>query len=121
MRGMSSSTGAAIEGDEHLQQSVEDILTTPIGSRLMRRDYGSPLFELVDAPTTPSVVQQFFAAVAVALHRWEPRLLLTRVFVTLGAAPSEVTIAVEGYDKEAPGPNSFVRLTIPLRLPALPA
>uniref|UniRef100_UPI0026076D20 ATPase domain-containing protein n=1 Tax=uncultured Sphingobium sp. TaxID=316087 RepID=UPI0026076D20 len=32
---------------------VRDILTTPIGSRLMRRDYGSLIPELIDQPANP--------------------------------------------------------------------
>jgi phage baseplate assembly protein W len=121
MLGMNASTGAAIEGEDHLAQSVGDILSTPIATRIMRRDYGSLLFELVDAPTTPSTLQQVYAAVALALHRWEPRLRLTRVAVALGATPSEVEIGIEGYRTDQPGPNSFARLTVPLRLSALPA
>lgn len=38
--GMSRHTGAALDGADHLAQSVADILGTPIGSRVMRRDYG---------------------------------------------------------------------------------
>ncbi len=50
MRGMSNKTGKELEGIEHLKQSIIDILTTPIGSRIMRREYGSRLFELIDRP-----------------------------------------------------------------------
>lgn len=35
MNGMNLHTGRAIGGQAHLQQSVTDILTTPIGSRVM--------------------------------------------------------------------------------------
>lgn len=41
MRGMNSETGKTISGIEHLKQSIVDILTTPVGTRVMRRDYGS--------------------------------------------------------------------------------
>ena len=34
---MNRTTGTAISGLEHLRQSVGDILSTPIGSRVMRR------------------------------------------------------------------------------------
>ena len=50
MRGMSATSGKELEGLDHLKQSIIDILTTPIGSRVMRRNYGSRLFELVDKP-----------------------------------------------------------------------
>lgn len=79
MRGTHSSTGKAIEGIEHLRQSIADILTTPIGSRVMRRDYGSRLFELIASPVTPDRLIEFYAAVADALNKWEPRVRITSV------------------------------------------
>ncbi|MDE8403875.1 baseplate assembly protein, partial [Klebsiella pneumoniae] len=39
--GMSRDTGRAITETDHLCQSVRDILLTPQGSRLARREYGS--------------------------------------------------------------------------------
>ena len=54
--GMNAETGRELTGLEHLKQSIADILNTPIGSRVMRRDYGSRLFELIDAPINRSTV-----------------------------------------------------------------
>ncbi len=59
---------------DHLRQSVRDILTTPIGSRVMRREYGSRLFELIDAPYSPATRLAIIAATAEALMAWEPRI-----------------------------------------------
>ncbi len=39
--GMNRDTGKAITETDHLRQSVRDILLTPQGSRLARREYGS--------------------------------------------------------------------------------
>lgn len=64
---------------EHLRQSVRDILTTPQGSRVMRRDYGSLLSTLIDQPQTPALKLQVQAACYVALLKWEPRLTLTSI------------------------------------------
>lgn len=50
MRGMDAKTGKVLEGIDHLKQSIIDILTTPVNSRIMRRSYGSRLLELVDKP-----------------------------------------------------------------------
>jgi phage baseplate assembly protein W len=50
MIGMSAATGKALGDLSYLRQSIRDILTTPKGSRVMRRGYGSDLFELIDAP-----------------------------------------------------------------------
>ncbi len=123
MKGMNAATGAALEGDAHLAQSIADILTTPIGSRVMRRDYGSLLFALIDAPWNALTRLRFIAATAGALGRWEPRIRVTRVDVAGDETPGAVTIDLEAERTDVAGPNSFVRLTLPLRFgrPALPA
>ena len=74
--GMSRDTGRAITETDHLRQSVRDILLTPQGSRLARREYGSLLSALIDQPQNPALRLQIMAAVYVALRRWEPRLQL---------------------------------------------
>jgi len=50
MLGMDRRTGLPLSGLDHLRQSIEDILTTPIGSRRMRPGYGSRLRRYVDLP-----------------------------------------------------------------------
>lgn len=79
MNGMNATTGKSLSGLDHVRQSVTDILTTPIGSRVMRRNYGSRLFELIDSPLTGSTLVDIYAAAAEALGTWEPRLKVTRV------------------------------------------
>ncbi|RNM05055.1 GPW/gp25 family protein [Dickeya undicola] len=77
--GMNRNTGSSLSDLEHLRQSVRDILTTPQGSRVMRRDYGSLLSTLIDQPQTPALKLQVQAACYVALLKWEPRLTLTSI------------------------------------------
>lgn len=77
--GLNSDNVRAIDGMDHLRQSVRDILITPLGSRVMRRDYGSGLFELIDANLTPLTLALIYAATVDALRKWEPRLRVTRV------------------------------------------
>jgi phage baseplate assembly protein W len=48
----------------------------------MRRDYGSKLFELVDAPVNKSTLTEIYAATAAALRKWEPRLKVETVNAT---------------------------------------
>lgn len=94
MRGTSATTGQALEGVAHLRQSVRDILTTPLGSRVMRRDYGSRLFELGDAPLHEDTLLDLYAATAEALARWEPRLRVRRVTAVAGGT-GRVEITIE--------------------------
>jgi phage baseplate assembly protein W len=95
MRGTDRKTGKELSGLAHLRQSVLDILSTPIGSRVMRRDYGSRLFELVDAPMNAGTVVDLYHATADALSKWEPRLRVSRVFVESASAGS-ITLSLEG-------------------------
>ncbi|MCD9569454.1 GPW/gp25 family protein [Pseudomonas protegens] len=81
MIGMDRRTGQPLSGIEHVRQSIEDILTTPLGSRRMRPEYGSDLRRYVDLPVTGGWKSAVQAEVARALLRWEPRLKLERVQV----------------------------------------
>lgn len=79
--GMSRNDGQAIADTDHLRQSVRDILLTPQGSRLARREYGSLLSALIDQPQNPALRLQIMSAVYVALNRWEPRLTLDSITI----------------------------------------
>ena len=92
---MDNSSGKALAGIEHLKQSIVDILTTPIGSRVMRRDYGSRLFELVDSPINDDLKIELYAATAEALDRWEKRFKLEKVRLE-NVSGSEVTLMLYG-------------------------
>lgn len=81
MIGVDRRTGQPSTGLDHLKQSIEDILTTPLGSRRMRPDYGSNLRRFVDLPVNEGWKSAVQAEVARALGRWEPRVKLERVKV----------------------------------------
>lgn len=82
MNGVNSRTGKRLSGVAHLRQSISDILNTPVGSRVLVRDYGSELFELLDSPRDDLLRLRIIAATATALARWEPRLKVSKVIVT---------------------------------------
>ena len=79
--GLSRIDGSPIGGWEHTWQSILDILTTPIGSRVMRRDYGSLVPELIDRPGTQERIADVTIAVAEALDLWEPRFAVYRISI----------------------------------------
>lgn len=100
MRGTDANTGKPLNGPDHLRQSVRDILTTPIGSRPILRDYGSRLFELIDKPVNLSLRMDLIAATVDALDAWEPRIAVDRVDVFIPRAGVAV-IGVEAVDLES--------------------
>lgn len=79
VKGMSRQNGLSINQTDHILQSVRDILTTPIGSRVMRRDYGSLLPFLIDSPMNAYFLMQLRAAVIHGLMRWEKRVTPVRI------------------------------------------
>ncbi len=86
MSGMSAVTGRRLDDLSHLRQSIADILSTPLGTRVMRREYGSLLPDLVDAPLDGVTVLDIIQATAGAIGRWEPRVAVQRVQVRSASA-----------------------------------
>lgn len=91
---MNADTGMAMSTLDHIRQSITDILATPIGSRVMRREYGSALFALVDAPMDAVTVLDIIQATAGAIGRWEPRVSVQRVEVS-AAASGQITLDLD--------------------------
>lgn len=94
--GFNRHSGRLLTDWAHVQQSIEVILTTPLGSRVMRRDFGSELYDLVDRKMTSRLVLALYAASAVAIRRWEPRFRLTRAAVTESGATGRLGLALYG-------------------------
>ncbi|MGH8487058.1 MAG: GPW/gp25 family protein, partial [Pseudomonas sp.] len=95
MIGVNRHTGASLSGIEHVRQSIEDILTTPLGSRRMRPGYGSALRRFVDLPVNDGWKSAVQAEVARSLARWEPRLKLERVRV-LAVVGGQISLQLTG-------------------------
>jgi phage baseplate assembly protein W len=116
--GMSATSGAALSDMAHLRQSIATILFTPVGSRVMRRSFGSLLPELIDQPDNPTTRVRLFAAVAGALMRWEPRLRISRVQLASGATPGTAELVLEGTYVPPDGPQQLLALRLPIHLQA---
>ncbi|MFM2482784.1 GPW/gp25 family protein [Celerinatantimonas sp. YJH-8] len=95
MQGMNRHTGKALSGIEHLKQSIIDILTTPRGSRLMRREYGSDLFHYIDAPMTAETRMSIINATVNALNDWETRIAVSKIEVT-NASRGTLSLTITG-------------------------
>ncbi len=75
---------------------MRDILLTPQGSRLARREYGSLLSVLIDQPQNSALRLQIMAAVYVALQRWEPRLQLDTITINSSSMDGAMVIELAG-------------------------
>ena len=112
---MNRLTGKPLAGLDHLRQSIADILGTPIGTRLCRRDYGSLIPELLDQPMNPLTQLQLYAATALALCRQERRLRLTRVALVAGVEKGAGELAISGTAVDATGRRTPISFSLPVR------
>jgi len=76
---MSRSNGKDITEFRHLLQSIVDLLTTPIGTRVDDPNYGSSLNLLLDRPFNASWRAKATYYTVTALSSYEPRLQVTRM------------------------------------------
>lgn len=110
---MNRETGAALDLVEHIAQSITDILTTRLGTRIMRREYGSLLPELVDQPFNDFTRLQAYAATVIALMRWEQRISLSRVQLVGASLQGQAALDLEGTLVDT---NQPLSLSVPLQL-----
>lgn len=76
---MNRYTGERLTNEsDHIKQSIADILLTPIGSRIQRREYGSLIPMLIDRPISQTLMLQLAACAVTAINRWEPRVQITQ-------------------------------------------
>ena len=118
---MDGTTGRRLTGLDHLRQSIRDILTTPVGSRVMRRDYGSELFQLIDQPGHKANLLRLYAATIEALLRWEPRIKPSRVQMESIDEQGRVTLALDAvaaFDFADLRAGQLVQIDVPIGVTA---
>lgn len=109
--GMKSETGERLGDLSHIKQSIQDIFTTPVGSRVARREYGSLLFKLIDSPQNSALKLRIMSAAYTAILHWEPRIVIQKLTVNV-SGKAQVYIDLEGVYIES---QSSFQLSIPVR------
>lgn len=94
--GFNRYTGSLLTDFDHVRQSIGVILTTPVGSRVMRREFGSELFDLIDRPMTARVILAIYAAAVLAIARWEPRYAVTGMQLLSADAGGSLSLEFNG-------------------------
>jgi len=78
---MNINSGKPISEIAHIKQSIANILSTPIGSRIMRRDYGSKLFQRIDQPINGELIAEIYSDIVEAISIWEQRFEVEQVIL----------------------------------------
>lgn len=92
---MNVNTGKTISEIAHIKQSIANILSTPLGSRVMRRDYGSRLFERIDQPINGELIAEIYSDIVEAISTWEPRFEVEQVILQ-SIDKGKIVIDLEG-------------------------
>ena len=66
-------------GADDLDRSIQLVLITAPGERLMRPQFGCRIWDLLFEPITTNLLGQIAEAVRQALAQWEPRITVTEV------------------------------------------
>lgn len=111
---MSRDTGRRLSEEDHIRQSIRDILTTPVGSRLMRRNYGSLLPELIDQPANPANRLRLMNATVMAIIKWEPRVTVASVSLDTTYAGA-ATIDLEATRRTGQRAGQRINISVPLQ------
>lgn len=111
--GMSGS-GQTIADDAQLAASLRDLLTTPVGSRVMRRDYGSRVPDLIDAPINGATLMRLASASYIAIRKWEPRLAISGIaFLPSAERPGRLVLQLTARRTDLPT-DAAKNLEVPL-------
>lgn len=103
-----------VEGDANVEQSLEILLMTQLGERVMRSDFGTDLPKLVFSPGSVQFLRLLEKSVRDAVTLWEPRIDLTDVTAeTDPASLFKVTVSVSYTVRQT---NTSTNLVFPFYL-----
>ncbi len=102
---------AGAAGSDKLKENIIHVLLTATGERVMRRDYGAGLRQLVHDPNNDALRAVVQHQIAKAVGRWEPRVAVESVRV---AADGENLVAEIRYVVRRT--RQFQSLSVPIGL-----
>ena len=112
--GVDRQTGRLLTESAHIAQSIGDILSTPIGTRVMREDYGSLVPELIDHPQTRALDLKLMSAAFMAIVRWEPRIKPTHMQLSVVNANGQRDLIMQANRTDGPQAGQNIHLNASL-------
>lgn len=98
MAGIDRMTFGVIGNLDSAYQGLEVMFTTRLASRVMRREFGAGLVELLGRRITPPLFAIFQQLLATSIDLWEPRFKVRRI--TLAGSAEEVRLGILGIGLE---------------------
>jgi phage baseplate assembly protein W len=101
---------AVTEGDDKLKENIKHLLLTRIGERLMLREYGGGVAQLLQENVNDGLIALARHQITRAIVRFEPRILPQDVAVIADGA--QLFLRIRYIQADSPGLQTTV---IPLR------
>ncbi|MBF7687741.1 GPW/gp25 family protein [Acinetobacter rathckeae] len=112
---ISKDTGQLLSNEiDRIKQSIQEILSTPKGSRIMRRQFGSDIPNLIDQPLNDILILRIYSAIYTPLLLWEDRISIESIAVTQ-LTKGTIDISLEAVHMSS---NQNLNLNIPLKMGA---
>ncbi|GGS59047.1 GPW/gp25 family protein [Streptomyces griseoviridis] len=99
---------ALVSGEKEIEEAIRLVLSTAPGERPMRPDFGCAIHDLVFAPVNEETAGRIQHEVYLSLDRWEPRIEVQDVEVSVGAEESTLLIDVRYSIRGTNNPRSLV-------------
>jgi len=111
------STGqwATSVGAQNVRESIQILLLTRLGERLMYPTYGSALRTYLFAPNTATTRKSVEDAITTAIQQWEPRISVDSISVVQDPSDSQAAIATIQYRLVANQLPNQITLTLQLQ------
>ena len=102
-------------GPQNVRESIQILLLTRLGERLMYPSYGSSLGTFLFAPNNPATRKSIEEEITRALQQWEPRVSIDQVAVSADPNNAQAAIATIQYRLVANQLANQITLTLQLR------
>lgn len=80
-----------------VKNSIENILSTPIGSRPFQRDYGSKLYQFLQEPMDRITEEDIRVSLIQALEKWEVRIVVDGKRTSVNRLRGDVGYRIDIY------------------------
>lgn len=112
--GMHRTTGKLLTEEAHIAQCIGDILSTPVGTRVMREGYGSLIPDLIDQPQGPALDLKLIAASFMAIIQWETRIRPTTMTLSAVGIDGKRELVMEAVRTDGPLAGQTFNLASPI-------
>jgi uncharacterized protein len=102
-------------GAQNVRESIQILLLTRLGERLMYPNYGSSLGTYLFAPNNPATRKSIEGEITRTLQLWEPRINIDSVSVDVDPSNAQAAIATIQYRLVANQLPNQVTLTLQLQ------